>query len=116
VVESFQVKPEMVRTLGGSGRVMQVRDEILPVLELEQVFNVPRTADACDEPIMVIVESEGERVAVIVDELIGQQQVVVKNLEVNYRKVDDVSGATILGDGRVALILDVGALVRRARH
>ena len=116
VVESFQVKPEMVRTLGGSGRVMQVRDEILPVLELEQVFNVPRTADACDEPIMVIVESEGVRVAVIVDELIGQQQVVVKNLEVNYRKVDDVSGATILGDGRVALILDVGALVRRARH
>jgi two-component system chemotaxis sensor kinase CheA len=116
VVESFQVQPEMIRTLGGSGRVVQVRDEILPVLELEQVFNVPRAGDACDDPIMVVVESEGARVAVIVDELIGQQQVVVKNLEVNYRKVDDVSGATILGDGRVALILDAGALVRRARH
>jgi two-component system chemotaxis sensor kinase CheA len=116
VVESFQVQPEMIRTLGGSGRVVQVRDEILPVLELEQVFNVPRAGDACDNPIMVVVESEGVRVAVIVDELIGQQQVVVKNLEVNYRKVDDVSGATILGDGRVALILDAGALVRRARH
>ena len=62
---------------------------------------------------MVVVEAEGGRVALLVDELLGQQQVVVKNLEANYRKVDDVSGATIMGDGRVALILDVGALVRR---
>ena len=58
---------------------------------------------------MVVVEAEGGRVALLVDELLGQQQVVVKNLEANYRKVDDVSGATIMGDGRVALILDVGA-------
>ena len=65
---------------------------------------------------MVIVEAEGGRVAVLVDELLGQQQVVVKNLESNYRKVANVSGATIMGDGRVALILDVGALVRLSRH
>ena len=56
------------------------------------------------------------RVGLVVDELLGQQQVVVKNLEANYRRVDDVSGATIMGDGRVALILDVGSLVRRSRH
>jgi two-component system chemotaxis sensor kinase CheA len=66
--------------------------------------------------IMVVVEAEGGRVALLVDELLGQQQVVVKNLEANYRRVDDVSGATIMGDGRVALILDIGSLVRRSRH
>jgi two-component system chemotaxis sensor kinase CheA len=65
---------------------------------------------------MVIVEAEGKRVAALVDELLGQHQVVVKNLESNYRRVPDVSGATILGDGRVALIIDVGGLVKRARH
>ena len=65
---------------------------------------------------MVVVESDGTRMALLVDELLGQQQVVVKNLEANYRKVDYVSGATIMGDGQVALILDVAGLVRRARH
>ena len=65
---------------------------------------------------LVVVEAEGGRVALLVDELLGQQQVVVKNLEANYRKVTDVSGATIMGDGRVALILDTGSLVRRSRH
>jgi two-component system chemotaxis sensor kinase CheA len=66
--------------------------------------------------IMVVVEAEGMRVALLVDELLGQQQVVVKNLEANYRKVDHVSGATILGDGRVALILDLSAAPWCARH
>ena len=66
--------------------------------------------------IMVVVEADGSRVALLVDELLGQHQVVVKNLESNYRKVPNVSGATILGDGTVALILDIGGLVRRARH
>jgi len=65
---------------------------------------------------MVVVEADGQRVALLVDELLGQQQVVVKNLEANYRKVPDVSGATIMGDGRVALILDIDTLVRRSRH
>jgi two-component system chemotaxis sensor kinase CheA len=113
VIESFQVEPGKIRTLGGEGRVVQVRDEFMPVLDLEQVFDVPRGATARSHSIMVVVEAEGRRVALLVDELLGQQQVVVKNLEANYRSVDDVSGATIMGDGRVALILDVGALVRR---
>lgn len=115
VVESFQVRAGTIRTIGGSGRVVQVRDEYLPVVELERVFAVPRS-DVQPPGIMVVVEDEGGRIALLVDELLGQQQVVVKNLEVNYRRVDDVSGATILGDGRVALILDVGSLVRGARH
>ena len=116
VVESFQVSTEMIKTVGGSGRVVEVRDEYMPVIELERVFNVPRFDWEHNSGIMVVVEAESGRVALLVDELLGQQQVVVKNLETNYRKVNDVSGATIMGDGRVALILDVGSLVRRSRH
>lgn len=116
VVESFQVTPETIKTIGGSGRVVQVRDEYMPVIELERVFDVPRFDFERVSSIMVVVEAEGGRVALLVDELLGQQQVVVKNLEANYRRVQDVSGATIMGDGRVALILDTGSLVRRSRH
>ncbi len=116
VVESFQVSEEMVKTIGGSGRVVEVREEYMPVIELEKVFQVPRFDWEHNSGIMVVVEAESGRVALLVDELLGQQQVVVKNLETNYRKVNDVSGATIMGDGRVALILDVGSLVRRSRH
>jgi two-component system chemotaxis sensor kinase CheA len=116
VVESFQVNEDVVKTIGGSGRVVEVREEYMPVIELEKVFQVPRFDWEHTSGIMVVVEAEVGRVALLVDELLGQQQVVVKNLESNYRKVPDVSGATIMGDGRVALILDVGALVRRSRH
>jgi len=116
VVESFQVQPGLIKTIGGSGRVVEVRDEYMPVVDLERVFDVPRFDFEHVSNIMVVVEAEGGRVALLVDELLGQQQVVVKNLESNYRRVEDVSGATIMGDGRVALILDVGSLVRRSRH
>ncbi|MCK6424003.1 MAG: chemotaxis protein CheW [Burkholderiaceae bacterium] len=116
VVESFQVTDKTIKTIGGSGRVVQVREEYMPVIELEKVFDVPRFDFERVSSIMVVVEAEGGRVALLVDELLGQQQVVVKNLEANYRKVTDVSGATIMGDGRVALILDTGSLVRRSRH
>jgi two-component system chemotaxis sensor kinase CheA len=116
VVESFQVRPGMVKTIGGTGRVVDVRNEYMPVVDLEQVFGVPRFDFDKTSNIMVVVEAEGGRVALLVDELLGQQQVVVKNLESNYRKVPDVSGATIMGDGRVALILDIGSLVRQSRH
>jgi two-component system chemotaxis sensor kinase CheA len=88
----------------------------MPVIHLAQAFSVPRLTQDAPTSIMVVVEAEGGRAALMVDELLGQQQVVVKNLESNYRKVQDVSGATIMGDGRVALILDVAALVQRSRH
>jgi two-component system chemotaxis sensor kinase CheA len=116
VVESFQVQEQRIKTIGNSGRVVQVREEYMPVIDLEEVFHVPPLDAERPPPIMVVVEAEGGRVAMLVDELLGQQQVVVKNLEANYRRVDDVSGATIMGDGRVALILDVGSLVRHSRH
>ena len=116
VVESFQVSEHTIKTIGGSGRVVEVRGDYMPVMDLEQLFNVPRYDFENASAIMVVIEADGGRVALMVDELLGQQQVVVKNLEANYRKVDDVSGATIMGDGRVALILDVGSMVRRSRH
>jgi two-component system chemotaxis sensor kinase CheA len=116
VVESFQVSEHTIKTIGGSGRVVEVRGDYMPVMDLGRLFNVPRFDSEKAAAIMVVIEADGGRVALMVDELLGQQQVVVKNLEANYRKVDDVSGATIMGDGRVALILDVGSMVRRSRH
>ncbi|MFT3813848.1 MAG: chemotaxis protein CheW [Acidovorax sp.] len=116
VVESFQVKADDVSTVAQGSQLVKVREEYMPVIALERVFQVPRQGQDKTNEIMVVVESDGSRVALLVDELLGQQQVVVKNLESNYRKVSNVSGATILGDGSVALILDTGSLVRRARH
>lgn len=116
VVESFQVKSDAVSTVGQGAQLVKVRDEYMPVIELERVFQIPRFDADKSSDIMVVIEAEGSRVVLLVDELLGQQQVVVKNLESNYRKVPNVSGATILGDGKVALILDTGALVRRSRH
>ncbi len=116
VVESFQVKSDAVSTVGQGSQLVKVRDEYMPVIELEKVFQVPRFDFDKNSDIMVVVEADGSRVVLLVDELLGQQQVVVKNLESNYRKVPNVSGATILGDGKVALILDTAALVRRSRH
>lgn len=112
VMESLQPKAEDVHTAANSDRVMHVRGEYLPLLEMHRVFNV---ADAVQEPtqgIAVILQAEGKRFALLVDQLIGQHQVVLKNLETNYRKVPCISAATILGDGSVALIVDVGALQR----
>jgi len=115
VVESFQVKPEMIRSIGGGINVTEVRGDYVPVIELEQVFGVHRFDFEKSSGIMVVAEAEGKRVALLVDKLLGQQQVVVKNLESNYRKVNDISGATIMGDGRVALILDVSSLIHKGR-
>ncbi|QCB46839.1 chemotaxis protein CheW [Hydrogenophaga sp. PAMC20947] len=116
VIESFQIKPSDINTVAQGAQLVKVRDEYMPVIELERVFNVPRFEFNATSPIMVVVESDGARVALMVDELLGQQQVVIKNLESNYRRVPNISGATILGDGKVALILDTSGLVRRSRH
>ena len=115
VVESIHMTASDVKSVGGTGRVVEVRNEYLPLMRLDELFDVPRSVEHSGG-IMIVVEAEGGRIALLVDDLIGQHQVVVKNLEANYRKVPGVSGATILGDGRVALILDVSWLVRRVRH
>lgn len=115
VVESFQPSEDRLKTAAGMPLV-RVHEEYLPVIDLQQVFQVPRTLTLQPaNPVMVVVEAEGVRAALVVDEILGQQQVVVKNLEANFRRVEHVSGATIAGDGSVALILDVATLVRQAR-
>jgi two-component system chemotaxis sensor kinase CheA len=115
VVESLQAEPAMIKSFAGVERLIQLRDEYLPVLALHQFFAVPAARQQLDQGIMVVVESELGKAALFVDELLGQSQVVIKSLEANFRKVAGVSGATIMGDGRVALILDVPALVAEAR-
>jgi two-component system chemotaxis sensor kinase CheA len=116
VVESLKPARADIKEITGRGRVVKVRGEYLPLIPLYQMFNIaPRIVDPA-EGILVILETEGRKAALFIDELVGQQQVVVKNLESNYRKVAGISGATILGDGGVALILDVAALLRSSRQ
>lgn len=110
VLEALQPRPDEVRTMGVTGRVLRVRGEYLPIVSLGDAYGYGRTAQG--DPLVVVVEAEGQKIALEVDELVGQQQVVVKNIENNYRRIAGISGATILGDGRVALIVDVGGLVR----
>lgn len=113
VLEALQPQPEDVRTMAGEGRVLRVRGEYLPILSLSEYYGFGgRTKD---DSLVVVVEGDGQKIALEVDELVGQQQVVVKNIENNYRRISGVSGATILGDGRVSLIVDIGGLVRSLR-
>ena len=115
VTESIRPKSSDMQRIVGKGEVVNLRGEWVPMVRLYEVFNVtPEYTDPV-EALLVIVEAEGRRVAVLVDELTGQQQVVIKTLEQNYRKVEAISGATILGDGQVALILDVPGLAKLAR-
>jgi len=110
VMESLQPREEDLHPLAGGERVLEVRGEYLPLVELWKVFDVKGAKTEATKGIVVIVQSAGRRYALLVDQLIGQHQVVVKNLESNYRKVPGISAATILGDGSVALIVDVSAL------
>ena len=110
VMESLQPSDEDLHPLAGGERVLEVRGEYLPLVELWKVFEVDGAKTEATQGIVVILQSAGRRYALLVDQLIGQHQVVVKNLESNYRKVPGISAATILGDGSVALIVDVSAL------
>jgi two-component system, chemotaxis family, sensor kinase CheA len=113
IVESLQMRTASVNQVVGHGEVLSFRGEYLPVVRLERVFEA-RSARARDpgDGLIMVVEGDGKRVGLCVDELLGQQQVVVKTLEANYGHVDGIAGATILGDGSVALILDIAGLTR----
>jgi two-component system, chemotaxis family, sensor kinase CheA len=114
IIESLQLKPGMVSRMAGRGEVFWFRDGYVPVLRLHEAFGVEPRSRQLHEGLIMVVEGEGRRVGLFVDDLLGQQQVVIKSLETNFRRVDGVSGATILGDGAVALILDVPGLIRLA--
>ena len=115
VMESLQPVAEDIYTVANGERVVRVRGEYLPLVALHEVFSVEGARTEPTQGIVTIMQTEGRRFAMLIDELVGQQQVVVKNLETNYRKVRGISAATILGDGSVALIVDVAALNRESR-
>jgi len=115
VVESLQPQGGQIRTISGTERVIQVRGEYLPVVALHEIFNCAGAEHDFERGIMVVLEADGAKSALFVDALLGQHQVVIKNLEANFRRVPGISGATIMGDGRVALILDAASLLGMRR-
>jgi two-component system, chemotaxis family, sensor kinase CheA len=114
IVETIQVARERVNTLVGRTEVFRLRDEYLPVLKLCDQFGVEPDSRSAEDGLLVVVESDGKRAGVLVDDLLAQQQVVIKSLESNFKSVPGIAGATILGDGTVALIIDVPGLIRSA--
>ena len=116
VIESLQPLAKDVHSITKDEHVMHVRGEYLALIELHKLFDVPEAIHDPMQCIAVIVQADGARFALLVDQLLGQHQVVVKNLETNYRKVPGISAATILGDGNVALIIDVVATQRASRE
>ncbi len=116
IVESLQPKTDDVKSMANRGRVLSIRGEYLPLVALHEVLNEPPHVERVEDGLVIVLEADSGRIALFVDDLLGQHQVVIKNLENNYRRVPMISGATIMGDGRVALILDVSALVRAHRN
>jgi len=113
VIESLLPGTDDIKRIAAESRMLRVRDEYLPLMAMADLYHIPPATTAeRSTSVVVVVESEGRKLALEVDELVGQQQVVVKSIESNYRRIHGVSGATILGDGRVALIVDVGGLSR----
>ncbi|MBE0366611.1 chemotaxis protein CheA [Pseudoalteromonas aurantia] len=112
IVESLQIDISKVSRVGKDLDVLRLRDEYIPILRLYDIFSHQGAIEELDKTLLVVVESDNHKVGLLVDDLLAQQQVVIKSLEANYQKVDGVSGATILGDGRVSLIIDISGLIK----
>lgn len=110
IIESAQVNSQLVKAVAGNPSVYLFRDEYIPIYSIRQLFALPGIRTQLDETMVIIVESNGHKYALLVDDLLDQQQVVLKNLDSNYMAVEGISGATILGDGGVALIVDIRGL------
>ena len=115
IFESLQIKRERVNAIAGQAELYKLRDDYIPIVRLNEAFDIEARATVLTDGLLVVVEGDGQRAGLFVDDLLGQQQVVIKSLETNFRRVEGVSGATILGDGTVALILDVSGLIKLAR-
>ncbi len=116
IVESLQIKKEFVNNIAGQTELYKVRDDYIPIVRMHEMFGINVEKKSLEGGLLVVVEGDGKKAGLLVDELLGQQQVVIKSLETNYQRVDGVSGATILGDGTVALILDVDGLIDLSRN
>jgi two-component system chemotaxis sensor kinase CheA len=115
IVESLQIDPSLLSRVAGKAEVYRLREEYIPVIRLRDTFNLPE-AYGNERPLLVVVEGDGVRVGLMIDDLLGQQQVVIKSLETHFRKIEGLSGSTILGDGTVALILDIGGIIQLGRR
>ena len=111
IIESIQVKSENLNGITGKAELYKLQDEYIPVIRADHIFGLNNAHSALNDRLMVIVEGDGKKAGIIVDDLLAQQQVVIKSLETNYQRVDGLSGATILGDGTVALILDIPGMI-----
>lgn len=111
IIESLQVNPEMMNSVTGAADVYKLRDDYIPIVRLYDIFGIEADSTDIGEGLLVVVENEGKKIALFVDELLGQQQVVIKSLETNLKQIDGLSGATILGNGTVALILDINGVM-----
>jgi len=116
IVESLQPETAQIRTLSGMGHVIQVRGEYLPVIRMHEVFGCSEAQTDLMKGLMIVVEASGQKAALFVDSLLGQHQVVIKSLDANFRRVQGISGATIMGDGTVALIIDVGGVITMSQE
>ncbi|MBI5746007.1 MAG: chemotaxis protein CheW [Nitrospirae bacterium] len=116
IIESIRPKRSEVKTIVGRGEVVEVHGEYVKITRLYRLFGVASDLIDPTKAVLVIAESAGEQVAILVDELVGKQQVVIKSIEQNFQRVDGIAGATILGDGQVAFILDIGGLLALARE
>jgi len=114
IVESLQIKPELVKNVSGNMKVYRLRDENVPIIPIQKEFGIDAEDSKLDESLLVVVEGDGCKVGLLVDDLLAQQQVVIKSLETNYKRVEGISGATILGDGSVSMIIDVSGLIALA--
>jgi len=114
ISELLQIRPELIRTMRGQAELYHLRDRYIPLLRLSDTFRLHGKEG--DGEMLIVVENGSELIGLVVDEFLGQQQVVIKNLEQNFRQLDGISGATILGDGTVALILDIAGLTRMWRR
>lgn len=112
IIESLQISSGSLNAIAGRKSLYHFREEYIPLIHLRSLFSLPGKSSPMDNSLLVVVESGGNKVGLVVDDLLSQQQVVIKSLESNYRRVEGISGATILGDGNVALILDVAGLLK----
>ena len=112
IIESLRVKSDLISSLAGKAEVYRLREEYIPILRLYELFDIQSATTQLEQGLLVIVEGDGQKIGLFVDELLSQQQIVIKSLETNYKQIQGISGATILGDGSVSLILDIAGLIQ----
>lgn len=112
IIETQAAQPENIKGISNEGAMIRVRDEYLPIIAMHKALNIESNITDVTQGMLVIVEAHGKKAALLFDSLVGQQQVVIKSLEANFRKINGISGATILGDGTVALIIDAPTIIK----